>query len=283
MPPRCAETAKPRRLKRLANRAPASGAAADGRCAQSRLVLRTHAFGGPALMEQPVGRRVAGFFTCCLADGLQGNLDHFPDLAVQIRDRFGWQSAGTAVRGKASAPEYLVRHPVSNAGKEFLHEEHGFERRFASALEDFSEFLDGETPGRKLFWHFVPPLGIGCASGKANPPKEAEVVEDQRVCLCKEDEMIVLAGLEVCSREAQLASHAEMKSDGRRREAEEHLLCFPVGRKEFRTRKSLADLRFRAAAEDAFRAVEMHSDDLLAECRRPAFPEKFDFGEFWHG
>src|ERR1700691_3931884 len=101
----------------LPPRRPARGATADGRVLQLRTGTRTGAALFPAMIEEPRVGRIGKV----LADNAQRLAANGADFAVKRRPLRGIERTGGLLRMNRGAPKNLVGHPVTNAGKAFLH------------------------------------------------------------------------------------------------------------------------------------------------------------------
>ncbi len=126
---------------------------------------------------------------------------------------------------KGGAPENFVGHPVADSGKLFLHEQDGLDRSPASAFQKRRYGFDLELRGKDGRRNGGPPRGSVRTDGKLHPAEHPRIIEDQRAFLLPEHQVIVFAGLETRRFDAQLAAHAEVKSEpGVATEMEKHLL-----------------------------------------------------------
>ena len=92
-------------------------------------------------------------------------------------------------------PENFVGHPVADAGKAFLHKEHGLHRRAGAAFQKSLEVLFLEGGGEEIGRELGPPLGRVGAFVEEDAAEHARVLEDQRVPGLAQDEVVVFQGL----------------------------------------------------------------------------------------
>ena len=124
----------------LAARAPGGGAAPDGFTAQRSFVFGANSLGGPALVEEPIFRRiveVGSYF-------FERFARYEANFLVKARAFHRFQFRTEAFGGEGGAPEDFVGHPIADSRKTFLVKERGFNGKPSVAGEEFGHAGDGE-------------------------------------------------------------------------------------------------------------------------------------------
>ncbi len=230
-------------------------------------------------MGVEIGRQVAA----APGDRVEREPADLAALAVQGAHFGRTQRTGQTLGVDRRAPEDFVGHPVADAGKPFLHEQHGLDRRPGPAAQEGCDRLLRELVRDDGGRDFRPPRRRRLPHVEEHAAKHAGIVEDELPLLLHEDEVVVLGSGVVRRLDAQLAAHAEVDTEPRvAAEMKEHLL-----RGRFRVEQGgagqlLLQGRRARAAKNLFPLVQAHGEHLGPMPGAPAFAEKFNFGEFGH-
>ena len=118
---------------------------------------------------------------------------------------------------------------------------------------------------------------------KPDAAEETGIGKNQCATGLSQDEVIMLCRTECGGFNAEFACHTKMDSDpvfaG---ELEQHLFPARVRTQELASGQMLHDCLRVASAEEAFAAMELNFNDLLAQTGIPLSAKEFDFGEFRH-
>ena len=203
-----------------------------------------------------------------------------PERAYFVRRQRAGESCGMNRR----PPENLIGHPVSNAGKPFLHQEHRLDGRATPAPEEFRDDRDRELPRENRRCDALPPARRLLSNMKVDAPEHAGVVEHERVLFGDDHEMIVLAGDVIRRGDGELAAHPEVNPEpGVATETKQHLLRGGFRRFEGRTDQRAAEGRQVEFTEELLCIVREDAHDAFADGGLvPAFAVEFDFGELGH-
>ncbi len=116
---------------------------------------RTNSCGLPFLMDQPTPRRIGIILSERAQRSARNELRGVKECVALRRSQF----AGEYGRMNSAPPKNLIRHPIADPRETTLHEQDGFDRRFAMPIQ---KLLD-ETPVecmRNDFWNIGrPPIG----------------------------------------------------------------------------------------------------------------------------
>ena len=184
------------------------------------------------------------------------------------------------------APENFVGHPVADARKMVLHEQHCFDGRAAAALQKSRRAFVGELFGEHAGRERIPPGGRLGALVQTNAAKMPFVLKNERAAGLAKDEVIVFtrsflgAGLA-----AQFAAHAQMNAQPEvGRKVEKHLFAASLGIEQALTGQELPQEISISVAEHAdFGASDEHFQHGMVQTGIPLAAAVFDFGEFRHG
>ena len=84
---------------------------------------------------------MASTLVCDLSHRVLCDLD---DAGVKLAQLLAFYLASEAVWPNPRAPEDFVRHPISNAGETFLHEQHRFNRGTLPPDQECLYYVSGE-------------------------------------------------------------------------------------------------------------------------------------------
>jgi hypothetical protein len=263
---------------------------------------RTAPGGGLGVVSEFGGRALGCFF----GDVFEGASADEAEMLEKLGGP-GVNLGGGGGRGKLSAPENFVGHPVPDTGKGVLIEEKGLDGELRMTSENVAE-TSGSEGGVVRLWGQVFPRRVGTVFVKEDAAELSVIVEDERPVVLIKYEVVVLGGLMIWRAALESPRHAEMYfnqrsaysqsacacrrcrdrggvrgPDGRRRgEGEED--AFAVGPGGFKSlmEKGLAKLGGKGIAEDAGFGMERETSDLVIVAWSPLASAEFDFGEFGH-
>ena len=128
-----------------------------------------------------------------------------------------------------------------------------------------------------------PPIGPLLAVKKTNASKEPRVAKDERLLRLSEDQVIMFFDDESRRRDPQFSAHSEMNPEPVvAREFEEHLLPARLRTERFLPNEPMFERPHVCSAEDAFFAVQFHTDDRFFKAGIPASPKIFDLRQLRH-
>ena len=185
---------------------------------------------------------------------------------------------------EARAPQDLVGHPIADAGKALLHQQHGLDGCARAATQEGAHDSDRKIVREDRRRNLLPPRRHARTLPKEDPPKLPRIDEDELLPAAHgEHKVVVLGRLARRIAAFQPAGHPEVHADPRiARKAERHLLGGRERFQQFRAHERLGHRRPIDTATHARFRIQADLRDLAAEARIPAAAEIVDFGEFGH-
>lgn len=148
-------------------------------------------------------------------------------------------------------PENFVRHPISDAWKAALQQQHRLDRGPAMTRQELFHPRARELPGEDLGRPVAPPGWLRFSAVKQDPPELTGVAEDQAVTALLQHQVIVFQRNHVRRLDAQLTRHAQMNAQPAAvGEAKEHLLAVRLGSQQHRATQRFPQGRDIGSTED---------------------------------
>ena len=206
----------------LAACAPRSGATTDRRPPQRLAVARALSTGRPALVQEPVLRRIG----IVPADGEEGGSRDEPRATPERAQLRLGQLATLAARRDSRAPKNLIRHPVSNTRKSALKKKDRLDRRTAVSPNEFLHPRFGELTRMNFRPAGFPPARRVRAMMEADSAELPRIAENKRPLSLPEDNVIMFGRVKFLVLDSELPAHPEVNPDPVvARKLEEHLLA----------------------------------------------------------
>ena len=179
-------------------------------------------------------------------------------------------------------PKNFVGHPISDARKSGLREQHRFQRCFSMSHEKIAHVLQREFFRQHRNGQVCPPLRSAFADIKTNASKLTWIGEHQRALCLSQNKMVVL--LVVRSRMLRLEVRRSFPNESKPRvlwKIETPFVCRAFLNCAAPRRLTFFAARDIAAAKNAV-FMHVHVADLFTNAGIPLLAIVFDFGQFRH-